>query len=67
MWSDPWVPWLPARKPFGPQPLQGPSKVSELIDPITFTWNLSLLNSMFQQEEVIAISAIKLSRSTIHD
>ncbi|KAF5205698.1 Reverse transcriptase zinc-binding domain [Thalictrum thalictroides] len=67
IWTDPWVPDLPYRRPVGPPPHGAPFLVSDLINNVTFSWNHDLLCSLFQPVEVDAILRVNLSRSLLTD
>jgi hypothetical protein len=60
IWKDPWVPWL---EDFKPKPkdqaaLSYPMMVDSLINPITNSWKIDLLQLLFEPESIEAICKI---------
>lgn len=58
IWSDPWIPRSWSRKPLTPRGANLVSKVEELIDPYTGSWDDGLLVQTFWEEDVAAIKSI---------
>ena len=52
IWEDPWIPRGRTRRPITPGGVVLLTKVSELIDPITGSWDVQLLNDGFWEEDV---------------
>jgi hypothetical protein len=63
IWFSPWVPTLPN---FQPVPRvsrlikEHPLAISDLINPVTLTWNVSLLNFLFDSPTVTDVLKIKI-------
>ena len=47
IWSDPWIPLGVTRRPATPRGSSLLTKVSELIDPLTGSWDEQLVNDTF--------------------
>jgi hypothetical protein len=47
IWEDPWIPTGFSRRPRTPRGGTVLSKVSELIDPYTGTWDIELVKDLF--------------------
>jgi hypothetical protein len=47
IWDDPWIPRGQTRRPITPRGAVLLTKVSELIDPGTGSWDVQLLNDIF--------------------
>jgi hypothetical protein len=58
IWEDPWLPRGATRRPITPRGAALLSKVSELIDPVTGSWDVQLLNDIFWEEDVKEIMLI---------
>lgn len=58
IWEDPWIPTGSSRRPRPPRGGTLPSKVSELIDPYTGSWDTELVKDLFWEEDVVNILAI---------
>nr|AAP53315.2 retrotransposon protein, putative, unclassified [Oryza sativa Japonica Group] len=58
IWADPWIPRGWSRKPMTPRGANLVTKVEELIDPYTGTWDEDLLSQTFWEEDVAAIKSI---------
>lgn len=58
IWEDPWIPRGQMRRPITPRGAILLTKVSELIDPITGSWDIQLLNDVFWEEDVKEIMTI---------
>jgi hypothetical protein len=60
VWSDPWLPRSWSRRPVTPKRQSIISKVSELIDPYTGSWDRQLVQSIFFEQDSDVILAIPL-------
>jgi hypothetical protein len=58
IWEDPWIPSGFSRRPRTPRGSTILSKVSDLIDPYTGTWDTVLVKDLFWEEDVVNILAI---------
>ena len=61
IWSDAWIPNMVTRRPRTPRTPRGRtvlSKVSDLISPITGTWDEQLIRDVFWDEDVQDILSI---------
>ncbi|WVZ67661.1 hypothetical protein U9M48_016710 [Paspalum notatum var. saurae] len=58
IWSDPWIPRGITRKPITPRGSSLLTKVSELIDPVTSSWDEQLIRDTFWSEDVQEILTI---------
>lgn len=65
IWDDPWIPAGITRRPRTPRGTTLLTKVAELIDPNTGTWDVQLVKDLFWEEDVVNILAIPLQ--TDHD
>lgn len=57
IWEDPWLPAGVSRRPRTPRGGTLLTKVSELIDPYTSTWDVQLAKDLFWEEDVSSILA----------
>jgi hypothetical protein len=55
IWSDPWLPKLWCSRPATPRGVTIISKVSELIDPFTGSWDTELVQQTFWPQDAILI------------
>lgn len=60
IWQDPWLPKGVTRRPITPRNRTILTKVSDLIDPLTGTWDKELINDIFWEEDVKHIMAIPI-------
>jgi hypothetical protein len=60
IWLDSWIPNGVTRRPITPRGHTILNKVSDLIDPISSEWDVSLINEIFWEEDVKHILAILL-------
>ena len=60
IWNDPWLPRLWSRNPITPKGRKIISKVSELIDPNTGSWDKILIQDTFWSQDANMILAIPL-------
>ena len=51
IWSDPWIPLGVTRRPATPRGSSLLTKVSELIDPLTGSWDEHLVNDTFWERD----------------
>lgn len=58
IWTDPWIPRGLSRRVMSRKKRNLINRVEELIDPITNTWDVQLLNQSLEQEDVQAILQI---------
>lgn len=58
IWDDPWIPRGLTRWPIPPRGAVLLTKVSELIDPGTGTWDVHLLKNIFWEDDVKKIMVI---------
>jgi len=58
IWSDPWIPRGITRRPITPRGSSLLTKVSELIDPVTGTWDEQLVTDTFWPEDANVILTI---------
>jgi len=58
IWDDPWIPKGITRRPRTPRGNTVLSRVSELIDPYTGTWDTELVKDLFWEEDVPNILSI---------
>jgi hypothetical protein len=63
MWLDPWVPRGNTRRTMTPCQNTIPTKVSELIDPLTGTWDVELIRDIFWNEDVQHILSIPIKHN----
>ena len=57
IWDDPWIPEGITRRPRTPRGAVLLSKVAELIDPLTGTWDQQLIRDIFWEEDAVNILA----------
>ncbi|KAF6160055.1 hypothetical protein GIB67_034876 [Kingdonia uniflora] len=63
LWLEPWIPGIRFGRPAGPAPLVRPiTKVVDLINQNSKTWNTALIHTMFQKDIADLITSIPLSR-----
>lgn len=67
IWDDHWVPLIPSRKVVTPRAGVLITKVNELIDPTTKSWDEELLRDIFSPIDVNRILQIPLSNSSFGD
>ena len=67
IWSDPWIPSSPDRKVISPRGLSILTKVSDLICPITSTWDEQILIDNFYSVDVERIMRIPLNPHSFDD
>jgi hypothetical protein len=60
IWEDPWLPRGVTRRPCTPKGATILTKVSDLIDPYTGTWDKKLVHVIFWEEDVNLILAIPI-------
>ncbi|KAM0830575.1 hypothetical protein ACQ4PT_066116 [Festuca glaucescens] len=60
IWNDPWLPKLWCRRPATPRGLTVLSKVSELIDPSTGSWDTELVQQTFWPQDVVLILSMPI-------
>lgn len=60
MWSDPWIPNGDMRYPITRQGANLLTRVSELIDPVSHTWDEELVRQTFMDTDAKAILRIPL-------
>jgi len=60
IWSDPWIPKKVTRLPITPRGMSVLTKVSELISPVTGTWDVDLIWGNFWDEDAHHILSIPL-------
>ncbi|WVZ78125.1 hypothetical protein U9M48_025887, partial [Paspalum notatum var. saurae] len=60
IWSDPWIPNVITRHPCTPRGRTILSRVSELIDPTTRSWDKELVNDVFWEEDAKNTLAIPI-------
>ena len=60
VWSDPWLPRGTTRRPMAQQGQSIITKVNELINPLTETWDEELVGELFDPEDAKVILAIPL-------
>jgi hypothetical protein len=58
IWTDPWIPRESTRRPITPRGVSLFTRVSELIDPITRTWDEQLVTDVFWPEDAEAVLMI---------
>jgi hypothetical protein len=58
IWSDPWLPRGSTRRPITPKGRSLLTKVSDLIDPVSGTWDEQLVMDTFWPEDAHIILAI---------
>ena len=58
IWDDPWIPAGTTRRPRTPRGVVLLSKVAELIDPRTGTWDSQLIRDIFWKEDAANIVSI---------
>ncbi|KAG2266698.1 hypothetical protein Bca4012_075838 [Brassica carinata] len=64
VWSDPWVPMMPARPAIPCGPSFNPSlRVSDFIDPNTKEWKRDLLEELVAQTDISYILSLRPMRS----
>lgn len=59
-WTDPWLPRGSTRRPIAHQGLAIVSKVHELINPVTESWDEELVKELFTHDDARVILAIPL-------
>ena len=67
IWDDPWIPSSPTRKIMTRRGNTVYTKVSELFDPITDSWDEELLRRIFWSTDVERILHIPLARTMMGD
>ena len=67
IWLDPWIPTSPNMRVISPRQGAVYTKVSELIDPVTGTWDASLLHDLFSIVDVDRILQIPLNSQGFED
>jgi hypothetical protein len=67
IYSDPWIPSSPDRRIITPRGEVVLTKVAELIDPITGSWDEELLRSLFCMVDVNRILQIPLNNQSFDD
>jgi hypothetical protein len=67
IWKDPWIPSSPDRRIITPRNGCILSRVSELVDPITGTWDIDLVQSNFHPIDVQRILQIPLNNNGFED
>jgi hypothetical protein len=67
IWNDPWIPSSPSRKIITARGNMVYTKVSEMIDPDTRTWDEVLLHSIFLPVDVNRILNIPLAIGMMED
>jgi ribonuclease HI len=67
IWSDAWIPSSPSRKILTPRGNTVYTKVSELIDPVTRSWDEELLRDLFLDVDVTRILKIPLAVGMMED
>jgi hypothetical protein len=67
IWDDPWIPSSPSRKILTPRGRIVYTKVSELIDPVTRTWDEVLIRSLVFSVDVNRILKILLAVGMMED
>lgn len=60
IWQDPWLPTGAVRLPRSPRHNSLLTKVAELIDPLTYSWDSQLVRQTFNEEEAQVILQIPL-------
>lgn len=60
IWEDPWIPAGLSRRLRTPRGNTLLTKVSELIDPVTSSWDVQLVKDLFWEEDVVNILAIPM-------
>lgn len=58
IWDDPWLPAGRSRRPRTPRGNTILTKVAELIDPLTGTWDVQMVKDLFWEEDAAEILAI---------
>jgi hypothetical protein len=58
VWTDPWIPRGSTRRPVATQGQSIISSVSELINPITESWDVELIQDLFTAEDTNDILSI---------
>ena len=64
IWDDPWIPAGTTRRPRTPRGAALVTRVAELIDPITGTWDHQLVKDLFWEEDAINILAIPVRQNS---
>jgi hypothetical protein len=67
IYTDPWIPSSPNRKILTPRGQAVLTKVSELLDPISGSWDLDLLKTLFYDIDVNRILEIPLTNQGFDD
>jgi hypothetical protein len=67
IYTDPWIPSSPNRKILTPRGQAVLTKVSELLDPISGSWDLDLLKTIFYDIDVNRILEIPLTNQGFDD
>jgi hypothetical protein len=67
IWTDPWIPSSPDRKVISPRGGAVYTKVSELIDPLTGQWDVSLLATLFNPVDANRIEHIPIHSLGFND
>lgn len=62
IWTDPWIPKGTSRKPITPRAGTLLTKVDELVDPTTGSWDSDLVREVFWEEDAKVILAL-----TVHE
>lgn len=60
IWDDPWIPVGVTRRPRTPRGATLLTRVAELIDPVTGSWDDQLVRDLFWEEDVANILAIPI-------
>lgn len=60
IWEDPWIPRGTARRPSSHQGQSILTRVSELIDPVSGTWDKELIEGCFHPDDVHEILRIPI-------
>jgi hypothetical protein len=64
IWDDPWIPVGVTRRPRTPRGATLVTKVAELIDPLTGTWDHQLVKDLFWEEDAINNLAIPVRQNS---
>jgi hypothetical protein len=67
IWQDPWIPSSPSRMVITPRGNAVITKVSELIDPYTGSWDVALLNNLLLPVDVGRILQIPINHQAFDD
>jgi hypothetical protein len=60
IWTDPWLPRDSSRKVKSRRGIQLLTKVAELIDPVSHTWDVQLIQQTFNEEDARTITSIPI-------